>query len=565
MNLKVTGNTVLVVDDTPSNLQVLFTYLENAGFMVLLAQNGNKALQIVDKITPDLILLDILMPHIDGFEVCHRLKSNKSTKQIPIIFITGLSETIHKVKGFAVGGVDYITKPIERQELIARIDTHLKLHNISQHLLQRNQELQQEIDFRQHIETKLEQTLDSEASIRRITEKIRDMLDENQVLQTITQELTAVLSLKGCQIEFGSSDRQVAIVNEKGEIKDYSAGITEQIAEYPQICWQLAQKISLQLVTEISIQLKHKVKERLTCLICPIFDNQDPINIIGNLWLLRPPGDCFQLWEIRLVEQIANQCAIAIRQARLYQTSRLQIEELAKLNRLKDDFLKTISHELRSPTGRIQLAVQTLEKLLTADNFEPHSATFQRVLKIFHQSCNKQNELIDNLLTLCNLDAKTEKIVVESIDFKTWIPQILNSFRQRITKQDQHLTIDIATDISRLQSDPFILEKIIQELMSNAIKYTPAEGKIIVEAQKLENTIQLKITNLGIEIPSSEQERIFERFYRIPNNDPWQYGGTGLGLYLVKRLIKLIKGKIIVSSQPQLTQFIVELPLSIAL
>ena len=150
------SNTILVVDDTPSNLQVLFTYLENAGFTVLLAQNGQRALQIIESIIPDLILLDILMPGMDGFERCDLLKSRESTKEIPIIFLTALSETTHKIKGLAMGGVDYITKPIEQQEVIARIKTHLALRHFHQHLTERNQELQREIQSRQQVEIQLQ-------------------------------------------------------------------------------------------------------------------------------------------------------------------------------------------------------------------------------------------------------------------------------------------------------------------------------------------------------------------------------------------------------------------------
>ena len=107
------------------------------------------------------------------------------------------------------------------------------------------------------------------------------------------------------------------------------------------------------------------------------------------------------------------------------------------------------------------------------------------------------------------------------------------------------------------------LEKVFQELLVNASKYTPAGETITIKATATENTIQLSVVNSGVEIPPAEQQHIFERFYRIPNNDPWQYGGTGLGLYLVKRLIDLIQGQISVISQLQLTQFTIDLPLVI--
>jgi signal transduction histidine kinase/DNA-binding response OmpR family regulator len=554
------ANTILVVDDTPSNLQVLFAYLEYAGFTVLLAQNGQRALQIINFLLPDLILLDILMPDINGLEVCRQLKNQVATQEIPIIFLTALSATNHKIQGFAVGGVDYITKPINRQEVIARIKTHLALRHTRQNLLTRNQELQREIKSRQQIEIKLKQALNSEASIRLITERIRDSLDEKQVLQTITQELVTVLNLHGCQIEFYNSDRTSSIiVNEQGKTFNSTESLIKQVADYFQIYRQLLANISLQFTTHIP-QLE-SIDSQFTCLVCPIFDNQEPISLMGNLWLLRSPGEVFYPWEIKLVEQIANQCAIAIRQARLYQQSQAQVAELARLNRLKDDFLKTISHELRSPMSSIQLAVQTLEKLLVSEEPKPQSAIFQRVLKIFRQSCNKQNQLVNDLLTLCYLDAQAETIVTDWIDLSTWIPEIILFFQERINNQQQKMIVEIPNNVPQVKSDPFILERILQELINNACKYTPARETISLKVIATENKIILSLQNSGIEIPSEEQKLIFERFYRIPNNDPWQYGGTGLGLYLVKKLLELIQGKISVNSQQKLTTFSIELPL----
>ena len=584
MKLKLSFPTILVVDDTPSNLQVLFAYLENAGFKVLLAQNGNRALEIIRACLPDLILLDVLMPEINGFDLCRQLKEQPQTKNIPIIFLTALSETNSKIQGFAVGGVDYITKPIEQQEVVARIKTHLALKTTKQDLTQRNQELESEIQQRQEIEQQLQQAFTAESSIQRITTRIRDSLDEKQVLQTVAKELATVLAPEDCQIEFYDPDRSIfphvdreasVIVTTEGAILASATGIVKQIADCSKVYRQLLQLSSLQLVTEVpklgattdvaaaginrSSFYIQKNSFTYNCLICPIFDYQEPINIMGNLWLLRSPEDVFTPQEVRLVEQIATQCAIAIRQARLYHTSQVQIAELAKLNRLKDDFLKTISHELRSPMSSIQLAVQTLEKILLAESTNSYSATFQRVLQIFRQASERQNQLVDDLLTLCYLDAQSETIVTNWIELKTWIPEIINTFNNQINNQEQTLVVDIDPQIAAINTDPFILERVVRELINNACKYTPAREEIRIQLQHQEQKVLFAVTNTGITIDEVEQKRIFDRFYRIPSNDPWKYGGTGLGLYLVKRLLELIRGSISVASENNTTKFFIEL------
>jgi DNA-binding response OmpR family regulator len=118
-------DTVLVVDDTPETLGFLTDTLDHAGFTVLIATDGESALALVEQITPDLVLMDAVMPGLDGFETCRRLKGEKLLSHLPVIFMTGLSETEHVVQGLAAGGVDYVTKPIVIDELLARIRVHL--------------------------------------------------------------------------------------------------------------------------------------------------------------------------------------------------------------------------------------------------------------------------------------------------------------------------------------------------------------------------------------------------------------------------------------------------------
>lgn len=135
---------ILVVDDNPANLQVLSSFLDQSSFEVWAARSGEKALQRLENDDlPDLILLDVMMPGIDGFETCKQLKSNPRVQDIPVIFMTALSETADKVKGLQLGAVDYITKPFQYEEVLVRIENHLKLRNLTKTLIAKNAELQQ--------------------------------------------------------------------------------------------------------------------------------------------------------------------------------------------------------------------------------------------------------------------------------------------------------------------------------------------------------------------------------------------------------------------------------------
>ncbi|NJR21252.1 MAG: response regulator [Richelia sp. CSU_2_1] len=125
---------ILIVDDTPTNLEVISEALSQVGYAVAIATSGERALQQVDRRLPDLILLDVMMPGIDGFETCKRLKANPKTCDIPIIFMTALSEVDLKVKGFELGAVDYITKPFQEKEVLMRVKTHLQLSILTKNL-----------------------------------------------------------------------------------------------------------------------------------------------------------------------------------------------------------------------------------------------------------------------------------------------------------------------------------------------------------------------------------------------------------------------------------------------
>ena len=186
--------TILIVDDTPNNLHLLFRYLKDSGYKILVAQSGKKAIKTALAVHPDLILLDVMMMELDGFATCRHLKTNERTKDIPIIFMTALTETANKLQGFSLGAVDYITKPIDREELLARIQTHLSLKSLQQRLVK--DAAQQKLLFE-------------------ISDRIRQSLDLQSILETATKEIRLFLN---CDLVW------LAVLNNKNiSIKAYSA------------------------------------------------------------------------------------------------------------------------------------------------------------------------------------------------------------------------------------------------------------------------------------------------------------------------------------------------------
>ncbi len=151
--------TILIVDDHPTNLGVIFDSLKDRGFKTLVATDGELALQRAEYAHPDLILLDIVMPGIDGFEVCRRLKADEVTQDIPVIFMTALTGEKDKVKGFEVGGKDYVTKPIQPGELLARVATHLRIRELTRNLEEHAEKLEETNRALKHSHDHLQQEI----------------------------------------------------------------------------------------------------------------------------------------------------------------------------------------------------------------------------------------------------------------------------------------------------------------------------------------------------------------------------------------------------------------------
>lgn len=175
---------VFVVDDTPSTVGLLRETLEQEGYRVFIATSGDKAVDRVEQIMPDVILLDVLMPGIDGFETCRRLKSNEKVKDIPILFMTGLSAIESKVKGFQVGAIDYVTKPIEIDEVLSRIRTHISLKKIQTELLSKNVELQNEINERENAENKIKEL--NQNLEKRVDSRTQELAKVNRTLRILS-------------------------------------------------------------------------------------------------------------------------------------------------------------------------------------------------------------------------------------------------------------------------------------------------------------------------------------------------------------------------------------------
>jgi len=239
----------------------------------------------------------------------------------------------------------------------------------------------------------------------------------------------------------------------------------------------------------------------------------------------------------------------------------LQIGELTRLNRLKDDFVSTVSHELRSPLTNIQMATKMLELALKRQNLLPDDpeAPLVKYLTILKQQTQREIDLVNDLLDLARLEAQGTAPTEKPVDLRVSLPSLVTPFQERAAQQKQTLHVELQEPLPPVLVEDRAWARIINELLTNACKYTPPGEQIWVRALAAADGVQVQVINTGVEIPPAEHQRIFEKFYRIPQYDRWQQGGTGLGLALVKGLVEWLGGHIAVSSGAGQTCFTITL------
>ncbi len=415
-----------------------------------------------------------------------------------------------------------------------------------------------------HSKAELKTALELEETLKRITDRVRDSLDQAQILQASVDELVAALSAKEANTALYDLEQGTSTVYyECAPGSNTMRGRVSQMEAYSEVYHQL---LAGQYLQFCSIS-PNPQRGRVSMFAAPILDDRD---VLGDLWLINDADSYLSEWDIRLVQQVTNQLAIAIRQARLYQESQTQVRELEHVNTLKDDFLSTVSHELRTPVTSMRVALQLLGVTLAQDygledeelkKPQTEQCRLARYYSILKEECEREISLINDLLDLQRLDVGNHPMMIQPIDLPNWLPSLVNGFKPRANSREQQMTLDIPNDLPEFLSDLASIDRILAELINNACKYTPPGHDIRISVAGGASSIKLCVVNTGVEISEKEQQRIFDKFYRVPSADPWKQGGTGLGLALAQKLVAHLEGEILVDSQADQVAFTVELPL----
>jgi PAS domain S-box-containing protein len=444
------------------------------------------------------------------------------------------------------------------RQIADQLGLALQQAELFQQLQAANAELRYQVEVRN---AELAQRVRYEQLLRLIGDKVRSSLDEQEILATVVRELTQAFQLGACGVALINPETQTyTLAHEAAGSLPPSGQVALPLD--PLLLGQLRQGQTLHFSTD------HPLRGRCTLLACPLFVGQqegqfssNTGSLLGFLKLIRLPWEGFTEAEIHFAEQVATQCSIAIRQARLYQATQAQLRQLQQLNELKEEFLSMVSHELRTPLTSMKMALKMLEVHGLSEAQIPY-------FNILKQEWQKELDLVNDLLDLQRLEAGSRALEIVRFEVQGWLEKLLQTFILRFQERQLAFVPHIPSEPVFFSSDVGLLTRILSELLTNAAKYTPTGQQVYLEvavvrassAEHLASQLHLRVLNTGVEIPPEHLPQIFEKFYRVPQLDWAHQGGTGLGLPLAKKAVKLLRGNLRVESRENRTLFEVSLP-----
>ncbi len=510
---------ILIVDDTPENLRLLTQILSQHEYKTRVAINGERALASVQANPPDLIMLDVMMPDFNGFEVCEHLKDDPQTHDIPVIFISAQSNAEHKVKAFEVGGVDYITKPFEAQELLARLDTHLTLHRLQRRLEEKvaeldttNVQLQQEIAIRKRAEEALWQS----------KEHFRTVAD-------FTYNWEYWLGPQGHIIYMSPACKRITGYRPE-EFQRNPELLRTLVHPDDQAAW--TDHLNYVLKSDEILDTKFRVRTR-----------KGEERWIGHTCQPVYGSDGKELGR-RASNRDITERVRAENQLRDYTT------QLENQNAELDAFAHTVAHDLKSPlTGLIGYSM-LLERHLKALPVDDVEQKLQRITQIGY----KMADIIEELLLLASV-RQMEEIEQEPLDMGEIIQQAQMRLQEKIATTKAELILP-ETWPTAIGYQPWI-EEVWANYLSNALKYggKPDEGippqidlgcdTVSTSETAINSQVRFWIRDNGAGLTSEEQAQLFAEFTRL---DKEHAQGHGLGLSIVRRIVEKLGGAVGVTS-----------------
>ena len=548
---------ILTVDDDANNLAVLHDCLDGCNFTLLTAENGESAIRRADYAQPDLILLDVMMPGIDGFETCRRLKSMESTKDIPVIFMTALAETGHKVKGLESGAVDYITKPFQREELLARVSVHLHNRQLTRDLQKSKDELEYRVE---------ERTLDLAISNR----ELEDEMAQRQRAQEKLQEQALILEKKVEELQRTQAALQNEIEerkrNEEERIRLTTA--IDQVAEA--ICMTDAQgKITYlnPAFERINGYCRDEVLGKNTGIFSsdlhtPEFFRQLNESVLrddvwtGRITSKRKDGSLYKADTTISVVRDSEGAIINYVTIHRDVTNELKMERELRQSQ-KMEAIGTLAGGIAHDFNNILTAIVGYTAIAQSKIPKNHSAAHD--LERVAEASNRATELIRRILTFSRKGEQERK----PLHMATVVEEVFKLLRATLPSSiELKQQINADSDADMVLADSTQLHQVLMNLGANAAHAMRARGGVFTVALADIDAdaslvkifpdltpgpyVRLTVSDNGHGMEATTRDRIFEPYFTTKKIGE----GTGMGLSVVQGIVKSHGGSISVYSEP---------------
>lgn len=573
---------ILVVDDNPDNLRLLITVLTEKNYRVRPVTKGALAIRAAQLEPPDVILLDIRMPEMDGYEVCRQLKANQRTQSVPVIFLTVLDDVIDIVKGFELGGVDYITKPVKTGELLIRLENQVQLRSLQRQLLKQNQQLQQSLKQQKAIASLLKES----------EEKFSTTFHNSPLPVTITSVPDGrFLDINRAYIEQSGYSAEELIGKSVREL-DIWVDLDDRVRLYQQL--QTQNYVH-------GFETRHRVKSGKVLEIILFLDF---IWLNGQPYLLTTGEDITQRKQAeRSLEARTQELSEALNTLKTTQADLIRAAKMAALGNL----VAGVAHEINTPVGTAIMTASTLEnasRSITAEiaagaikrsSFENYVEVASECSHLILSNLQRAGELIQSFKQIAVDQSSLQQ---RRFRLKPYLQEVITNLTPQIKEGPHHITLT-GKDNIEMHSYPGAIAQIITNLVINSLTHAYPDGRsghlsLAIErtertdtraikqptedltesytqsyTQSPEEYVTLRYSDDGCGISPAAQQRIFEPFYTTARDR----GGSGLGLHLVYNLVtQKLKGTIQVfspiptqsTSATPGTQFIVTLPIEMA-
>ncbi len=505
---------ILVADDEPDVLNVAVRALAQDGYEVRGVSSGAAAVEEARHWPYDMLIADVKMPGMSGLRA-YRLVKEIAPETIGLI-VTGYGTMEMAIEAVRLGVNAFILKPFGPDELCAAVARALE----GRRLARENARLRALLPVHQLTQA-LVATTDLDSLAARVAELATREADADSALLLLVDSETGVLYPAA---SYGQAPPAGALLR-------IGEGIAGWVAK-------TVEPLTLQ-GTLVDGGRSAGFAETASAVCLPLVAKG---RAVGVLLLAKGAGSVpFSEADNELLSILAEGAAVAVENARLFTDLQRAYARLAELDHRKNEFISLAAHELRSPLA----AVITYATLIDDNTDETTRAHLQAIL----QAAKQLQLLLDDILNLRNLDTGATALRPEPVALIRAVDQAVQALAQRARAKEQTVDIHIPPDLPPALADPEWLQVILLNLLSNAIKFTPAKGRITVEAAPEGGEMVISVRDTGIGIAEADRERIFERFHQVADSLRREQGGLGLGLPIVKGLVDLHGGRVWVESQ----------------